>query len=464
MPIPRDDIDRCSLSWAAKVVCSGIWITGREGPDVLAGSAGWMASGPEQRRAAGVAKSVAPLLEGLTVEHDVSRRLVSVTRNRKQGLARFTGPQGAIVIDHEDAPLHFTPTPVTARPTASDDQRWPRGEIVPEARLTMQQRTGVGEALDLLFADAGQMTNAVVVVHKGKIVGERYRRPYSENSRFESWSMGKCIAATLIGVLERRGEVDLSQPMPFAEWSAPDDPRRNIHLADVLQMSSGIEFTGSYGRGEDHAVRDIGGRYLDHIYVYAGGVDAHAYCSGKPAEHPPGTVGRYRNCDPLLAMKLVKQIVEARGEEFLTWPQRNLFDPLGMRGMVLETDPYGNFLISGHDYGRARDWARLGLLHLNRGAWFGDQILNESFCEFMRTPAKAWPEPFYGGFVYLNRSGIMPSLPRDAYWASGGGFQRTLIVPSADLVVVRLGHLSGQLRDPLATLDVAVAKIIDALR
>ena len=57
----------------------------------------------------------------------------------------------------------------------------------------------------------------------------------------------------------------------------------------------------------------------------------------------------------------------------------------------------------------------------------------------------------------------MPSLPEDAYWASGGGFQRTLIVPSHDLVVVRLGHLSGRLFDPQKTLDTAVARMIRAL-
>jgi CubicO group peptidase (beta-lactamase class C family) len=463
MAIPPDDIERCSLSWAAKVVCSGRRITGRTDGDVLLGSACWMASGPDRRRAASALKTTAPLLEGIDVSCDDPREIVRVSRDGRSGLARFTGPQGAIVVGDEDEQPHFTPVPIVAAPAGRADDVWPNGESVLEVALPRQTRAELEAALDLLFADARQMTNAVAVVHCGRLVAERYRPPYGADTRFESWSMGKSIAATLVGVLHRRGLADLDAPMPFEEWSDRSDVRSNIRLADVLRMSSGISFTGSYGVGGDTSLRDVDGKFMDHIYVYASGVDSYAYCAAKPAEHPRGTVGRYRNCDPLLAMLLVKKKVEEMGEAFLNWPQQNLFDPLSMSGMVLETDPYGNFLISGHDYGRARDWARLGLLHLNRGAWNGSQILDESFCNFMRTPAPAWDQPFYGGFVYLNRSGIMPSLPADTFWASGGGFQRMLVIPSKELVVVRLGHLSGQMFDPLATLDAAVAQIIAAL-
>ncbi len=463
MTIPQTDPDRCSLSWAAKVVCSGVYITGRDPHDVMRGSAGWMASGADERRAANAAHSPEPLAAGVTLEHDPASRTVRLSRDGKHGWARFFGPVGAVVLDGPDSGLHFQPVEVVSRPVAPDAAPWPQGEVVPEPPLARSALSAIDGAMDLLFAEPREMTNAVVVVHGGRIVAERYRVPYGVDTRFESWSMGKSIAATLIGLMHRAGEIDLDAPPGFPEWSGAGDPRAAIKLSDILRMSSGIAFTGSYGRGEDNAVRDVDGRYLDHIYVYAGAVDAHAFCAARPAEHPPGTVGRYRNCDPLLAMKLVRDRLAARGEVFATWPQRALFDRLGMRGMVLETDPYGNFLISGHDYGRARDWARLGLLHLRRGAWEGGQLLDPAFCDFVREPAPAHPAPFYGGFFYLNRSGIMPSLPADTYWASGGGFQRTLIVPSCDLVVVRLGHLSGQLFDPQKTLDTAVARMIGAL-
>ena len=71
----------------------------------------------------------------------------------------------------------------------------------------------------------------------------------------------------------------------------------------------------------------------------------------RPLQFPPNTEGRYRNSDPLMIGCLMKQAVTKRGEDYLTYPQRALFDRIGIRRQVLETDPYGNFLLTGYDYG-----------------------------------------------------------------------------------------------------------------
>ena len=86
-------------------------------------------------------------------------------------------------------------------------------------------------------------------------------------------------------------------------------------------------------------------------------------------------MGRYRNTDPVLANYLVRLAVEKRGEEYLSFPQRALFDKIGIRSMVIETDPYGNFLTQGYDFMSARDWARLGNLYLQDGVWNGERLL-----------------------------------------------------------------------------------------
>ena len=151
-------------------------------------------------------------------------------------------------------------------------------------------------------------------------------------------------------------------------------------------------------------------------------------------------------------------------QSFLHWPQRELFDAIGASGMVLECDPYGHFLISGHDYGRARDWARLGQLYLQRGTWQGRQLLSERFEEFVQPPAAvAWKhDPYYGGFFCTNATGLIPDAPRDTFWMSGGGRQRTLVVPSRDMVIVRLGHMAGMVFGAEKTLNSVTAKLADA--
>ena len=134
--------------------------------------------------------------------------------------------------------------------------------------------------------------------------------------------------------------------------------------------------------------------------------------------------------------------MQEAGQDYLGWPQAVLFDRIGIRRQVLDTDIFGNFVLSGLDHGTARNWARLGLLYLWDGVWDGARLLPEGWSKFVGTPAPAWPQPVYGGQFWLNRTGEF-DLPRDAYMMAGSGQQRVFIVPSADLVVVRLGHVRG---------------------
>jgi len=113
------------------------------------------------------------------------------------------------------------------------------------------------------------------------------------------------------------------------------------------------------------------------VLIYTGAIDAFQFAAMRPPQFEPNTFGRYRNDNPMLLGMLIRDAVRARGEEYLTWPQRALFDKLGIRRQVLETDPYGNFLLSGYDYGTARNWARIGLLYLQDGMWQGTRILPE---------------------------------------------------------------------------------------
>jgi len=118
-----------------------------------------------------------------------------------------------------------------------------------------------------------------------------------------------------------------------------------------------------------------------------------------------------------------------------------------MRTMVMETDPFGDFLTQGYEFASGRDWARLGNLYLQDGVWNGERILPEGWAKFVSTLAPAWQadnRPIYGAFFWINGDGALP-VPREAYFMSGAGGQTTLIVPSHDLVVVRLGHFKGSL-------------------
>jgi CubicO group peptidase (beta-lactamase class C family) len=284
------------------------------------------------------------------------------------------------------------------------------------------------------------MTAAFVVTWRGRLIGERYARGITPQTPLESWSMGKSVTATLMGILLAQGAYSLWQPAPIPEWQGQGDPRAKIRIADLLQMSSGLRIKAPQDPDYDPA-----GSYPDHLYLYTGTINSFHYAATRPLQWPPGTVGRYHNTDPVLINYLVRLAVEKRGEEYLSFPQRALFDKIGIRTMVIETDPFGDLLTHGYDFMSARDWARLGNLYLQDGVWNGERILPEGYAKFVATPAPAWEadkRPVYGGLFWINRDGTFP-VPKDAYYMSGAGGQTTLIIPSHDLVVVRMGYYKG---------------------
>jgi CubicO group peptidase (beta-lactamase class C family) len=317
----------------------------------------------------------------------------------------------------------------------------------------------VEAAVNAAFDPPEAMTAAFVVTWKGRLIGEKYGDGIDLHTPLESWSMGKSLTATLMGMLIQQGVYQLDQPAPIPEWQEEGDPRAQIRISDLLRMSSGLRCRAPGEPGLDPSLG-----YLDHLYLYTGGANSFTWAATRPQEWPPNTVGRYRNCDPVLVNYLVRLGVEGKGEEYLSFPRRALFDRIGIRNFVVEADPYGNFLLQGYELGSGRDWARLGNLYLQEGVWNGERILPEGYAKFVSTVAPAWDadgRPVYGGFFWINTLETFP-IPKEAYYMAGAGGQNTIIIPSHSLVVVRLGHYKGEQAGERA-LSKALALLMEAV-
>ena len=447
VPPPGDPLEHHAAGFA-KILCSAVFVTGLS-PEFAAENLGFFTAPYEER-----AKLGKPVI-------DRAGKAVRVTL--PSGVTRtalYVGDQGCVTLPAGERSPSFRPERVPSRLPDAATEPWPMGDVLPPAPPPPELDTAkVRRALDLAFEPAEAMTAACVVTWKGRIVGERYGAGITARTPLESWSMGKSITATLMGILIRQGAYDLRQPAPVPEWRQPGDPRAKIRIADLLNMSSGLRI-----RAPQDPDYDPSGGYPDHVYLYTGGINSFHYAATRPLQWPPGTVGRYRNTDPVLVNYLIRLAVERRREDYLAFPRRALFDKLGMRSVVIETDPYGDFLTQGYDFASARDWARLGNLYLQDGVWNGERILPEGFVRFVSTVAPAWAadgRPIYGGFFWINGDGDLP-IPRDAYFMAGAGGQFTIIIPSHDLVVVRQGHYRGgsvgteSLKKALALLVAAV--------
>jgi CubicO group peptidase (beta-lactamase class C family) len=426
-PPPGDPLEH-HASGFAKVMCSAVFITGLA-PEFAAENVGYFTAPYEVR-----AKLGKPLV-------DRTAKAVHVTTpSGVRRTALHLGDQGCVTLPIGQTKVNFTPIRVKSTLPDAAKQPWPMGDLLPSETPAGIDPAKVKQAIDAAFEPAEGMTAAFVVTWKGRLIGERYGENITKTTPLESWSMGKSLTATLMGVLVQQGVYTLSQPAPVPEWQSPGDPRAKIRIQDILQMSGGLRI-----RAPGDPDFDPAGPYPDHLYLYTGTVNSFKYAATRPVQWPAGTVGRYRNTDPVLTNYLVRLAVEKRGEEYLSFPRRALLDKIGMRTMVMETDPYGNFLTQGYEFASGRDWARLGNLYLQDGVWNGERILPEGFVKFVSTVAPGWAadkRPIYGGFFWINGTGTFP-VPREAYYMSGAGGQTTLIIPSHDLVVVRLGHFKG---------------------
>jgi CubicO group peptidase (beta-lactamase class C family) len=420
---PPDNPDSWRVAGTAKVLCSALFVSGRD---------------QAEARAHVSAYFLGDKIDSITAfDVDRQRKIVRLTlANRITREAKFYGDQGCVIHQPGKDTVYFKAVRVTTQLGDASKTPWPMGDVLPTSPLPADiDAVKLRQAVIAAFAHPDGLTAAFVVVHRGRIIAEQYGNGANRDMQLESWSMGKSITGTLVGILIHQGAFKLEDPAPVPEWrKTPDDPRAKIRVMDLMRMSSGLRF--SRGSPEDFP------GYADHDLIYSGAVNVFEFVTTRPLQFEPNTFGRYRNTDPLTLGFLIQQAVRQRGEEYLTWPQRALFDKIGIRRQVLETDSYGNFILSGYDYGTARNWARLGMLYLNDGVWNGERLLPEGWTKFVSTPAPAWKDSTYGAMVWVNARGVW-NLPKDAFAFRGAGGQDTYVVPSRELVVVRMGHFPG---------------------
>ena len=329
-------------------------------------------------------------------------------------------------------PLHDLPHVRTATPPADEDASWPEatnGDAI--------DRTTLDAALDTAFAEPDPATprgtRAVVVVHRGRIIAERYADGYDTRTRFPGWSMTKSVTNALVGILISDGMLALSDAALRPEWREPGDPRAQITLQQILHMSSGLAFDESY--------TPTGGA----TRMLFDAENAAAVATAAPPAHAPGSYWSYSSGTTNIISALIRDVIDS-DSAYAALPYDALFDRIGMTSAVLEVDPSGTFVGSSFMYATARDWARFGLLFLRDGVWQGERILPEGWVEFSTTPAPTAPLGQYGAHWWLNAGAAndmtqrtWPDLPRDIFYASGFQGQYVVVIPSHDLVIVRLG-------------------------
>lgn len=328
-------------------------------------------------------------------------------------------------------------------PPAGDAQTlpWPTGDAdalapIPDA----VDGAALQAASDWAFTreTPEQDTLSLLVLHKGRLIHERYAPGVDRTTRTRTWSTAKSIAVTLIGMQVDAGKLSLDQPLPI-DWLPDledhggvkrDDPRSQITLRHLLNMSSGL-----------YPVDNAGLEYATGSGLsYWAGASSSEGMRNRGLVNRPGSYWDYENYDTLLAMSAVKSTLP-NPQAYLEFPRKRLLDKLGMRNTLLSTDRFGDFILSSQVYTNARDLARFGLLYLNNGVWEGERLISKDWVDFVRTPAPATAERgnFYGGQFWLVPDERKDEVPASAYSTAGNRGQFVIIAPTHDLVIVRRG-------------------------
>lgn len=425
------DYDRAlAAGYKAQFTCSGLWNGGKSREDI------------EADELTGIYARIADIVPTMEANIDKTERQVSVqfSKNMPPRIAIWNRKSGCTSMPIGFGGLKIG-APVKER-EFTDDLPWPMGDVLPEVRPSGTV-TAVRKAIDTGF-DAetygkGSKTSAVLIVHKGEIIAERYKSGHDIHTAQRTWSVAKSMAGTLIGHSVQQGMADVKAPVRIPQWENFGDPRNSITIENLMQMSSGL-------------TSDTAGNRTDAIYM--GGTSVGQQATSWPLLHPPGTKFRYANNDTLLAVLATQAKHDDWKNKISNYmPEEHDFDPygffqkLGMTRTYAETDWQDSFILSSQVWTTARDLGRLGMLYLNNGMWEGKRLLPENWREYVSLPSG--PQPEGGNFGYgatfwlMNKS---EGIPKDTFAAFGNRGQYLVIVPSIELVIVRRGYDTRETR------------------
>jgi len=272
--------------------------------------------------------------------------------------------------------------------------------------------------------NASVYTRQIVVVHKGKLIAEAYAPGFTPTQPLAVWSISKSLTSAMIGMAIKQGYIkDQYQSAVVPQWSSPDDPRSKITIDQVLRMSTGIQFEENYGKLSDAT---------QMLYIHASAVDFYAT---KQLETKPDGKWQYSSGSSNLLQRIIQNKFDTF-HDYIRFTQQ-LFQKLGMRSAIFETDPSGTLVGSSYAWASARDLAIFGQLYLQDGIWKGEELFPPGWVKYTTTPAPL-SKGQYGAQWWLAAGGI-EGFPQDAYFARGYQGQGIAVIPSQDLVLTRLG-------------------------
>jgi CubicO group peptidase (beta-lactamase class C family) len=408
-PFHLDDAVKVGAGIGAKLACSGRYITGQSEEQVIEDLA-----------------TYSPATRTIDIHYDEQDKRVTATMmGFAPTTAQYREGVGCTLEFGDTKALDNVQVPQLSR----NDTPWPMGDTA--AHIDSNVQSILDEQLKQDNID-GYDSRALLVIKQGKLIAESYAPDFDEKTPFLGWSMGKSVTSIMLGRLDQMGKLDTSATNLFPDWSK--DERADISLESMLQMSSGLDFSELYAPGSDST-----------RMLFTEG-SASNVAMESLLEHPVGTHFSYSSGTTNLLARYLSDQLGSRAQNNYDFLYQEVLQLLNMNDTLFEPDASGVFVGSSYIYASARDWARLGFLMVNQGVVDGQRLLTEDWVRRSYAPNHSTNDPRYGYQFWLNGGGSelrWDKLPADAYAMMGNRSQIVMIIPSQELVIVRLGWTSG---------------------
>ena len=424
-------------------LCSAVFVSGLD---------------PQEFYREGIAPMVSPA--GFLLSHKVDRERSEVTASFAglvQSRAVYRAPLGCVLAHGS------LPPPVVIGAGSANASLLPpiaKHEVVQSADPSLKS------ALDRAFEEPDgaphRWTKALVVVHNGHVLAERYAPGYGVDTPVAGWSATKSAINALIGILVQQGRLKLTGPAPVSAWAASSDPRHAISVDNLLRMTSGLDI----GQSLTSSALSMFDPSAQMLFVEP---DMAAFAQRAPVAAAPGERWNYTDANTLLLSRIVRDQAGGDAASVHAFMHRELFDKLGMEHVTMELDGAGTPIGSSHMFASARDWARLGLLYLNDGIVGGVRILPQGWVDYSATQTSGSEVFGYGAGFWTNRGAgagaqrrVRGGMPADSFMARGNLGQYVVIIPSKRLVIARFGnsHTPG---GDIDTMNRLVADVVAAV-
>jgi len=362
-----------------------------------------------------------------TIDHQ-QKKVTSTVFGMKANTAIFREGFGCTLLaDYTEEALLKQTFPKREKP--SQDSLFEVSSLTKEEKILQKK---ILNAIAPEFVDKNDLlpknTTAITVAYDGKLIAEHYRKGFDLHTPLLGWSMTKSITSTMIGILVKKGVLDIHAPVNIPTWQ--QDERKNITLHHLLQMRSGLDWDENYSRLSSA---------VSMLYKEGNMYD---YVIQSKSKYAAGTHWYYSSGTTNILSGIIKHQFD-NDRSYWLFPYESLFDKVGMSSAWIEPDASGMYAGSSYCFATARDWTRYGLLYYHRGIWNGDTIISPEWVDYTKSTSEMIPEGKYGAQWWLNigKEGKYPleGITDDIFYCRGYQGQRIYVVPSKKLVITRFG-------------------------